>query len=158
MLYTTACAIVSGEFFFYVLDNYVDKRLGLKFGNMSLLKLNVGSNMFEKGVCHCSGLKIGTVLPLRPDVGSSTTWSNFEIYDGQRWKLAVFSHSNNIMYDLPRGTIVLYSMFYTIQCRSRKWCGHTSYQTYSTYHNNVNCLGFGLKNGTMLPRINTYRN
>jgi len=77
---------------------YVYKRLGLKFGNMSLLKSNVGSNMFENVVCHCSGLKIGSVSPLRPYVGSSTHWSNFEIYDEPRWKMAVFSHWNNIMY------------------------------------------------------------
>jgi hypothetical protein len=74
MLYTTACVLVGCGFIFFVLSKlyYVYKRLGLKFGNMSLLKSNVGSNMFENVVCHCSGLKIGSVSPLRPYVGSST--------------------------------------------------------------------------------------
>jgi len=69
------CLCVSGLWLhFFVLSKlyYVYKRLGLKFGNMLLLKSNVGSNMFENVVCHCSGLKIGSVSPLRPYVGSST--------------------------------------------------------------------------------------
>ena len=68
------CLCVSGlRVHFFVLSKlYVYKRLGLKFGNMSLLKSNVGSNMFENVVRHCSGLKIGSVSPLRPYVGSST--------------------------------------------------------------------------------------
>ena len=69
------CLCVSGLRVHFLVPKKINvhKRLGLKFGNMSLLKLNVGSSTFEKDVRHSSGLKIGTVLPLRPDVGSSMT-------------------------------------------------------------------------------------
>jgi len=81
---------------------------------MSLLKINVGSNMFENVVRHCSGLKIRSVSPLRPYVGSSTHWSNFESR-AEKWQ-CLAAEITLCMY-LPRGTMVFYSRLYTIQFR-----------------------------------------